>query len=255
MTQRNPRLFSLLALSATTLLLLGPGVSAFAQEEPGGPPGNGPPPHAGPPAHRGPPNWAGPPEDRGPPVDRGPRFGFGQEPPPEFGNGIPNFCTPRHPGRQPGGPSGQAGLSSIALLDFAQDIGDGANGKLIYRWISPLFDYVFNARGLEAETAYTLSYQPEPIPSAGVICLGQGISTADGTLHLQDALDLQTDLPAAEDANQDEATLALVLSADVDCEAGSMSPEWDESTAMFAVEGMFYVRWVDDVDDDEDQDD
>ncbi len=221
---------------------------AFADDDPDDPPGNGPPPHAGPPNRPGPPDWAGPPGDRGPPPDRGPRFGIGQGQP-EPGNDIPNFCTPRRPGRQPGGPPGQAGLSSIALLDFAQDFEGGARGKLIYRWISPLFDYVFNARALEEETAYTLAYLPEPVPSPGVICLGTAVSSPDGDLHLQDALDLQTDLPAEYDANEDEATLALLLASDVDCDTGELAIDWDPDTAVFAVEGMFYVRYIDEEDD------
>lgn len=247
--------FWVVAVAAVAVFFGSLSSSALADDDPGGPPGNGPPPHAGPPSRPGPPDWAGPPEDRGPPAERGPRFGIGRGQPDGVGNGIPNFCTPRHPGRQPGGPPGQAGLSSIALLDFAQSVEGGARGKLIYRWISPLFDYVFNARGLEPETAYTLTYQPEPIPSAGVICLGTGTATADGDLHLQDALDLQTDLPAAYDENEDEAALALVLAVDVDCEDGTMSASWDPSTALFAVEGMFYVRYIDEPDDETGDDD
>ena len=232
------RKFSLSSLATLLLVLLALFIAPpiMADEDD---PDDGPPPHAGPPGGDGPPGLAtppgrgnppdrqGPPEDRGPPGDRGPRFGNGPDAGPP--SGIPDFCTPRRPAGRGEGPAGQAGLSSIALLDFsdADEQGD-ASGKLVYRWIAPLFDFVFNARGLEAEQAYTLAYM-----GSDVICLGSGISTEDGTLHIQDALDIGTDLPA--DDNQDEASLALIANDTDDCAAGAV--------VLLADEGMFYVRY------------
>ncbi len=153
-----------------------------------------------------------------------------------------------------GGPPGQAGLSSIAHLDFSSlepADEDAAAGRLMYRWYAPVFDFVFNARNLPIGEEYTLTYQPQPLPSAGVICLGAGAVNEEGDLHLQDAFDIATDLPAAYDENEDEAILALVLSADVDCEAGTMA-QWQDDAYLFGDEGMFYVRPVAEDDDDDD---
>jgi hypothetical protein len=253
MSRRN-RFKLIPALLFSALLIFGPGL-AQAQPGPGGP--GGPPGHVGPP-------------DNGEPGN--PPFGFvppGRDPgfvPPgqdrdddddEDGNddgnddnggnrnGIPPFCS-RDGARS--GPDGQAGLSSIAHLNFSQQdpetgdpLEDGAWGRMMYRWISPVFDYVFNGHELPPGEEYTLTYQPQPLPSEGVICLGDGTVNPGGDLHIQDAFDLATDLPAAYDENEDEAILALVLSSDVDCEAGTMT-EWQPEDYLFGDETMFYVN-------------
>ena len=239
------RKFSLSSLATLLLVLLALFIAPpiMADEDD---PDNGPPPHAGPPGGDGPPGLAtppgrgnppdrqGPPEDRGPPGDRGPRFGNGPDAGPP--SGIPDFCTPRRPAGRGEGPAGQAGLSSIALLDFS---GDNGSGKLVYRWIAPLFDFVFNARGLEPGQDYTLVYLGSP-----VICLGSGTSTEGGTLHIQDALDIGTDLPANGDEGE-VATLALIVGEE--CA--------DSPAVLIADDGMFYVRYVEDDDSEEDDGD
>jgi hypothetical protein len=224
----------------------------------------------GPPGGFGPPGFDGGPPGLDPdfiPPGRNPEFSpprreapaRGQDDDNGDGNGNrrrgPAFCA----GPVGGGPNGQAGLSSIAHLDFSQAETDDeqpvASGRLMYRWIAPVFDFVFNARGLMAGSEYTLTYQPQPLPSAGVICLGAGTATEDGDLHVQNALDIATDLPAAYDENEDLAILALVPSASVDCESGDML-EWDEDAYLFGDEGMFYVHSeLEEDDDDEDNDD
>jgi len=203
-----------------------PGPPDFPPDFPGNNPGGGPPPWAG-----GPPPWAGDDDDDDDEV-------------PDDEDQTPDFCSG---GPQPGGPNGQAGMSSIAPLNFSQqdpDTGepleDGAQARIMYRWIAPLFDFVFNAHGLEPEGEHTLTYQPQPMPSSGVICLATGVVNEDGDLHLQDAFEIDSDLPAAYDDNQDEAVLALVDAADVDCEAGEMIA-WVPENYLFGDQGMFYV--------------
>lgn len=226
-------------LQIATALLLGLlfALSGHALAQPGPPGGNAPPDNPEPPA------WAGPPNEPGPPPHAGDN-GDDDEDDEEDDEGVPDFCSS---GPNPGGPNGQSGLSSIAHLNFSQtdpDTGgepeDGSWGRMTYRWIAPVFDYVFNGHALPEGADYTLTYQPEPFPSDGVICLGTGTVNEEGDLHLEDAFNLDTDLPAAYDENEDEATLALVIAADVDCEAGTMN-NWDEDAYVFAEEGMFYV--------------
>lgn len=244
----------LLTISLTSLLMLAG--QAQAQAEPGLFPGS-----AGSPQH-----GELPPRGRGPdfiPPGLDPDFippGLNPDGPPghqpgdeddEEDDGLP-FCSRGNAGS---GPSGQAGLSSIAHLNFsageAEDGPDGDNGngseefdgwaRMMYRWYAPVFDYVFNGHQLPAGEAYTLTYQPQPLPSAGVICLGDGVVNDGGNLHIQDAFDIATDLPAAYDENEDEAILALVLSADIDCASGDML-DWQPEHYLFGDEGMFYVH-------------
>ncbi len=208
----------------------------------------------------------GPPDDTpGGPPDEPPGG-----PPDDPGGGPPwnNFIPPGQdpdfvpPGRTVdgrmggaagrGGPSGRAGFSSIARLTFAQldpDTGEplmeGPWALLIYRWESPAFDYVFNAHELFPGDAHTLTYQPqaaeEPIlPAPGVICLGEGEVNDEGNLHLEGVIEIETDLPADYDANEEEAILALVPSADVDCDLGEMVA-WFPEEYLFGTQGMFYV--------------
>ena len=245
---------SRLPIAAIALLIAGLSLPVLAQNNPGGGPpdgdpphGNGPPERGGPPPGRGnAPDWAGPREGGGPPSERGPRFGA----PPAAGD-IPGFCTP---GGRTGGPDGQAGLSSIAMLDFeSEDDENNARGKLMYRWIAPLFDFVFNANGLEPEErAYTLVAYPEgqDFSDADLICLGSGVSTVDGTFHLQDAWDIGSDLPPVEPENGDGdeqplATIALIdHGSEIDVTAEGFNCAAGDPVLQ-SVEGMFYVRHVD----------
>lgn len=236
MTTRKPLLAVLVLLCILPFLIgnaLAGGPPPWAGN-PGGPsdvPRGGPPPFAGPPPHAGGNNGA----DDGEALD---------------------FCTSPGAGE---GPGGQAGKSSIAHLNFSQidpDTDeapeDGAWARIMYRWTAPLFDYVLNAHEVAPVTEYELTYQPEPMPSAGVICLGTGISNPGGNLNLQDAFDIATHLPAVYDENEEEAQLVLVLAADVDCVAGEMI-NWAPEEYLFGDEGMFYVH--SDLDDDEQDED
>ena len=220
--------------------------------EPGSPtdwsPGDGAPPWAGPPPH------AGDDEDDDDTADNGDTDDGDNG----NGNGPPPFCSSD---TAPTGPSGQAGMSSIAHVNFGQidtetgdPVDEGAWARMMYRWRAPLFDYVFNGKELLPEEEYTLTYQPEPIPSSGVICLGFGTANSGGNLNIQDAFDIATDLPALHDQNDEEATLALVPSAHVDCETGDMT-EWAPEDYLFTEEGIIYVDTDLDTDLDPDDDD
>lgn len=250
MTRKSP--FPIAAILLISLLWLVTGGALAQPGEPGGPPGSDGPPEGQPPWAGGPPPWAGPPEEPGPSPTRG---SGDDEEDGEDENDIPAFCSAAGARN---GPDGQAGLSSIAHLDFSQqdpDTGepleDGSWGRIMYRWMAPVFDYVFNGHELPPGDDYTLTYQPQPLPSPGVICLGTGTVNDEGDLHLQDAFDIETDLPADYDENEDEAILALVIASDVDCELGEMT-NWDPDNYLFGDEGMFYVHSeLDDEEDDE----
>lgn len=182
----------------------------------------------------------------------GSRFDSGNGPP--FGNG--NGRGPRrgeqdeeeeeeendHPGRGPDGngppglcrgddegPEGQAGRSHIAHLNFfprdpetGDRIEDGPWGRMMYTWKGPEFRFVFNAHELEPEGEWTLTYQPEPTPSPGVVCLGNGVVNDEGDLHIKNSVELNGNLPMPDDESEEGALLVLVNSADVDCELGEM---------------------------------
>lgn len=210
------------------------------------------PPFGGMPGEPGPPPFAGPPENPGPPPGIAPGDGEDEEDGDENGDengednsGPPDFCSADGLPRGDG-PDGQAGLSSIAHLDFSlrdledEPLDEGAWGRMTYRWIAPIFDYIFNGHELPIGGEYTLTYQPQPLPSPGVICLGAGTVNDEGDLHLENAFDLDTDLPTEADANEDGAVIALVVSADVDCDLGDMI-NWTPENYLFGDEGMFYV--------------
>ena len=134
------------------------------------------------------------------------------------------------------GPDGQSGASHVAHPDFGKvdpvtgdPVASPSSATMMYFWYGSTFDYVFNAHKLTAGSQWTLTYQPEPLPSAGVICLGNATVNGGGQLHLANSLELNSNLPPALDPSADPATqppdalLALVPSADVDCTAGTMT--------------------------------
>ena len=244
--------FHILLLILSLGIFTAPAMAQFGPFGPGGgPPGGGPPGEGPPPGPPGGEPPYGPPPDRGPP----PHAGGGDDDDDDNDHGIPDFCSSPGAGE---GPGGQAGLSSIAHLNFVQIdsetedvVEDGAWGRMMYRWTAPLFDFVFNGKQLEPGAVFTLTYQPEPLPSSGVLCLGTGTVNEDGDLHIQDAFDIGTDLPAEYDENEEEATLALVIDEHVDCVEGEML-EWTPDDYLFGEEGMFYVH--SDLDDEDDDD-
>jgi len=145
-------------------------------------------------------------------------------------------CTDDSSGIDVQGPDGQSGSSHVAHTGFAKmDITTGdivpsaSSANMMYFWFGSTFDYVINAHQLDVGSRWTLTYQPEPLPSSGVMCLGNGTVNGGGQLHIANSIELNSNLPPALDPTADPATqpadalLALVLSADVDCTGGTMT--------------------------------
>ena len=182
--------------------------------------------HGGPGDHRGRPDFSGefmPGGDH-----RGGNNGGDQSDEPDQGenqgNGPPGLC-----GVGGSGPPGRAGRSHIAHLNFSQqdpDTGeilkDGSWARMKYSWAAPTFNFVLNGHELPPDGEYTLTYQPQPVPSPGVVCLGDGVVNEEGDLHIAGDVELNGDLPMPEDETEDGALLAVVISGDVDCDAGEM---------------------------------
>ena len=134
------------------------------------------------------------------------------------------------------GPEGQSGASHVAHTDFGmidpetgEPVASSSSARMMYFWYGSTFDFVLNAHQLPAGGEWTLTYQPEPLPSTGVVCLGNATVNGGGQLHLAGSVELDSNLPPDLDPTADPATqppdalLALVLSEDVDCEGGTMT--------------------------------
>ncbi len=134
------------------------------------------------------------------------------------------------------GPDGQSGASHVAHTDFGMidpatgdAVPSASSATMMYFWYGSTFDFVLNAHQLPAGSEWTLTYQPEPLPSSGVICLGNATVNGGSQLHLAGSVELDSNLPPALDPTADPSTqppdalLALVLSADVDCTGGTMT--------------------------------
>jgi len=150
--------------------------------------------------------------------------------------GPAGTCTDESAGIDLQGPDGQSGSSHVAHTDFGMmDVTTGTgvpsdeSARMMYFWYGSTFDYVLNAHQLPAASEWTLTYQPEPLPSSGVMCLGTATVNGGGQLHLANSLELDSNLPTALDPTADPSTqpadalLALVPSADVDCAGGTMT--------------------------------
>jgi hypothetical protein len=194
---------------------------AFAKHDGGDGPGDG----------NGPPPWAGNGGDHGPPATNPGSSHHDVTAHPPQGS-----CTDDSTGVDLQGPDGQSGASHVAHTDFGlMDITTGASvpsnesATMMYFWFGSTFDYVLNAHQLPVGSQWTLTYQPEPLPSSGVICLGNSTVNGGGQLHLANSLELNSNLPPSLDPTADPSTqppdalLALVLSADVDCSGGTMT--------------------------------
>ncbi|HSC12091.1 MAG TPA: hypothetical protein VLC97_14040, partial [Rhodanobacteraceae bacterium] len=123
------------------------------------------------------------------------------------------------------GPEGQSGASHVAHTDFGmidpatgEPVASPSSATMMYFWYGSTFDFVLNAHQLPAGSEWTLTYQPEPLPSSGVMCLGNATVNGGGQLHLAGSVELDSNLPpnldpTADPSTQpDDALLALVLS-------------------------------------------
>ncbi len=117
--------------------------------------------------------------------------------------------------------------------DTWEIVEDGAWGKMTFNLSGASLRIVFNGHGLEADSAYTLIYYPDPWPGEGLICLGEGTADEFGNVHIAGTAD-HGDLPAVTDANrEDGAKLWLVLSEDVDCGEESQMVGWQPTEYLF----------------------
>jgi hypothetical protein len=223
--------------------------------------------------------WAAPPDGvggppdhaNGPPTDlpgNGPGKGGGFTPPGQGGSGPPGRALghdkPR-PARPGDGVSSEgidaAGRSHVAHAMFHLVDAEGVAiedeeatwGRMMYFWVGPGFDFVFNAHNFEPNLEgddsglfdFVLTYQPEPIPSPGVLCLGSGTVNDEGDLHIAATLELESDLPPGvsaldpEDGELPVATLALVPANDVDCDTGDMLL-WEPALYLFSTPVRYY---------------
>jgi len=134
------------------------------------------------------------------------------------------------------GPEGQSGASHVAHTSFGMidaqtcdPVASSSSANMMYFWYGSTFDFVLNAHQLPPGSDWTLTYQPEPLPSSGVICLGNATVNGCGQLHLAGSVELDSNLPPGLDPTADPSTqppdalLALVLSDDVDCKGGTMT--------------------------------
>jgi hypothetical protein len=142
------------------------------------------------------------------------------------------------PGNVPHGPAGGSNIAHAYLYEKDAEwniVEGGAWGKMKYNQTGETFDFVFNGHGLDADVEYTLIYYPDydgnPWPRTGVICLGEGTADFDGNVHIEESIDIHTNLPTEEDVNEG-AKIWLVLSSAVDCESGTMSG-WSPSEYLF----------------------
>jgi len=142
---------------------------------------------------------------------------------------------------------GQAGRSNIAHLYLYQKKPDidntegpwlivegGAWGKMTYNLSGSTFDFVFNGHGLVPGTVYTLIYYPDPWPGTGLICLGSGTADDYGDVHIEDSVEINTDLPTEADENYlDGAKIWLVPCSYVNCDLGLWVGGWDHTKYLF----------------------
>jgi len=80
------------------------------------------------------------------------------------------------------------------VSDIWEILEGGAWGKMEYKSVGSVFDFVFNGKGLEAGTDYTLIYYPDPWPGTGLICLGSATANGGGNVNIAGSVET-VDLP------------------------------------------------------------
>ena len=141
------------------------------------------------------------------------------------------------------GKTSRAGKSNIGhLYLFEKDpatweiVEGGAWGKMKYNLSGSTFDFVFNGHELLPGSDYTLIYYPDkegnPWPRTDILCLASGTADEYGNIHLAASVEPDSDLPMAAIDINTGAKIWLVLSSDVDCEAGIMSG-WQPTEYLF----------------------
>jgi hypothetical protein len=119
------------------------------------------------------------------------------------------------------------GRSNNAFVYFYQKdpltwevVPDGAWGKMKHNLRGDTFDYNFNGHELAPGQDYTLVIYGPDWPDA--LCLGFGTTDVDGNIHIA----------GSWSGTLSDAKLWLVLSSDVDCDAGAMTA-WNPGTYLF----------------------
>jgi hypothetical protein len=119
-----------------------------------------------------------------------------------------------------------------------------AKGALVFDTSAPMFCFTFYGHKLVPEMKYTLIYQPDPWPGAGLICLGSAIASKRGTVVIKNCEETNTDLPAKYDLNVCPdaeyglvgAKMWLVPTDDVKCSADGAGPRmlaWNPHDILF----------------------
>ena len=139
------------------------------------------------------------------------------------------------------GKHGQAGKPNAELYLYVKDpstwkiVQDGAWGKLKYNLSGDRFEYGFNGHGLEANTAYSLIYYPEPQATWpwGVTVIGDGMTNHGGNINLAGSVDLGMNLTGPLDPYnpQGGAKIWLVITADIN--ASSQLTGWNPTEYLF----------------------
>ena len=112
----------------------------------------------------------------------------------------------------------------------------GASGSLVYNIAGPEFVYTFTGSGLDDTTEYELIYYADGWPgdNPGAL-IGAATSDGSGGLTFSGNIDLNMDLPHADDANFGTgAKIWLVPASDYD-EINTKMVAWSASTYLFEV--------------------
>lgn len=120
------------------------------------------------------------------------------------------------------------GQSEVRHLELYQKdpgsweiVESGARGKMTFDSDS----FVFHGKGLEAGTAYSLIYYPDPWPGQNLEVLGDATANNGGNVNIKGEFDF-SNLP-------DGAKIWLVLSEDVDREAPTKMIGWHPDQYLF----------------------
>jgi hypothetical protein len=147
------------------------------------------------------------------------------------------------------GPVGQSGSSHVAHVEFAptdaasgESTDDASWARMSYFWVGSTFDFVFNAHRLEPGTEWTLVVAAD---DGSAVCLGDGTVNGGGQLHILGSVDPEAHFPQGLDpfaertADTEDATVRLVPSDGVDCEAGTVAA--GDGSVLEGEEGIRFV--------------
>jgi signal peptidase len=133
-------------------------------------------------------------------------------------------------------------------------LGDGIGGTLKYLPEGPVFDYEFEAKGLNPLINFCLIYYADPWASRGAgtdgstgAYIAQGQPDGSGNLSLKGSIDIGTDLPNMKDANYPVgAKIWLVPCSSYEIGNHRMIPSWNvnEKDWLFEMRFIKYTRVI-----------